>query len=80
MNCGFCSLEAAYAQAGDKKRMLAFLNKAMQDRCALVRTLKVDSAYDWLRGDPEFRALLARLRLSQLRDRDQGLFLVGRFL
>lgn len=59
-----CSLRAAYAQAGDKERMLAFLNRAMEDRCGNMRTLKVDSAYDWLRGDPEFKELLARLRLS----------------
>jgi TolB-like protein/Tfp pilus assembly protein PilF len=55
------SLAVAYAGLGDKARALAYLQKAYDERCDLVPTLKVNPLFDTLRSDPRFQKLLQRI-------------------
>lgn len=59
-----CSMRLIYARLGDTGRIIDYLNQAVQKHCPIVRTLKVDSFYDNLRGDPRFQDVLARLQLQ----------------
>jgi tetratricopeptide (TPR) repeat protein len=55
------SLAVAYAGLGDKTRALAYLQKAYDERCDLVPTLKVNPHFDSLHSDPRFQKLLRRI-------------------
>jgi hypothetical protein len=49
----------------DKEPTLAWLEKAMAEHSAEMVTLKVNPAYDFLRGDPRFQRLLDRVGLGK---------------
>ena len=51
----------AFAGIGDKDQTLDWLEKAYTRRSSGLTTLKVDPAYDFLRGDPRFRGLRQRV-------------------
>jgi TolB-like protein/DNA-binding winged helix-turn-helix (wHTH) protein/Tfp pilus assembly protein PilF len=55
------SLAVAYAGLGDKTRALAYLQKAYDERCDLVPTLKVNPLFESLHSDPRFQKLLQRI-------------------
>ncbi len=48
----------------DKEQTLAWLEKAYTQHSNVVTTLKVEPAFDWLRGDPRFQDLMRRVRLA----------------
>jgi pentatricopeptide repeat protein len=54
-----------YAGAKDKEPTLAWLEKAMAEHSVEMVTLKVNPAYDFLRGDPRFQRLLDRVGLGK---------------
>jgi TolB-like protein/DNA-binding winged helix-turn-helix (wHTH) protein/Flp pilus assembly protein TadD len=55
----------AFAGMGDKEQALAWLEKGYSQRSNALTSLKVDPAYDLLRGDARFRDLLLRVGLEQ---------------
>jgi tetratricopeptide (TPR) repeat protein len=55
------SLAVAYAGLGDKTRALAYLQKAYDERCDLLPTLKVNPLFESLHSDPRFQKLLQRI-------------------
>jgi TolB-like protein/DNA-binding winged helix-turn-helix (wHTH) protein/Tfp pilus assembly protein PilF len=55
----------AFAGMGDREQSLAWLEKAYSQRSNALTSLKVDPAYDLLRGDARFRDLLLRVGLEQ---------------
>jgi TolB-like protein/DNA-binding winged helix-turn-helix (wHTH) protein len=57
-------MSMAYAGMGDKDEAIAWLNQGLSEHSSAVVTLKVDPAYDPLRGDPRFEMLLRRVGLS----------------
>jgi len=58
-----CWMAEIYAQAGDNKQSLAYLNQALQHPCNELPYLGIDPLFDGLRGDPGFRQILAQLHL-----------------
>jgi predicted Zn-dependent protease len=54
----------AYASLGEKKEALVWLEKAYAQRSDELVSLRVNPAYDPLRGEPRFQELLRRLRLQ----------------
>jgi len=54
-----------YASLGNKDRDFAWLDKAVAQRNWMIIYLKKDNAWDPLRTDPRFAALLKRVGLSQ---------------
>ena len=59
-----CSMLSIYARLGETKQIIDYLNRAFQRHCPSIRSLKVDSFYDNLRGDPRFQDVLAQLQLQ----------------
>jgi TolB-like protein/DNA-binding winged helix-turn-helix (wHTH) protein/Flp pilus assembly protein TadD len=55
------SLAVAYAGLGDKGRALAYLQKAYEERCDLVPTIKVSPLFESLHSDRRFQILLERI-------------------
>ncbi|MGB9030705.1 MAG: tetratricopeptide repeat protein, partial [Acidobacteriaceae bacterium] len=55
----------AYAGMGDKDKTLFWLNRAYAQRSNAMTVLKVEPAYDFLRGDPRFQDLLHRVGLDR---------------
>jgi len=53
----------SYAAVADTAETLAWLEKAYAERSGEMVALKVSPAYDFLRGDPRFERLLARVGL-----------------
>ena len=53
-----------YAGLGEKQEALIWLEKAYAQHSDELVTLKVNPAYDPLRGEPRFQELLRRLRLQ----------------
>lgn len=54
----------AYAGAGDNEEALAWLERAYAQHSNILGTLKVEPAYDSLRGEPRFQEVLRRVRLA----------------
>lgn len=50
---------------GEKDQAFAWLEKAYSQHSNALTKLKVEPAYDPLRGDPRFQDLLRRVRLAQ---------------
>src|SRR6266496_4512645 len=50
-----------YTALGEKEKALALLQKAVDDHVGWVVRLRVDPAFDTLRSEPEFQALMRRL-------------------
>jgi tetratricopeptide (TPR) repeat protein len=59
-----CSIISIYERTGETDQIIDYLNRDFQKHCPSLRTLKVDSFYDNLRGDPRFQDVLARLQLQ----------------
>ena len=55
----------AYAGMGDKDKALFWLNRAYAQRSNAMTVLKVEPAYDFLRGDPRFQDLIHRVGLDK---------------
>jgi TolB-like protein/Flp pilus assembly protein TadD len=55
-----------HAGLGDRARALDELERAWQVRDSMLRDLKVDPPWQALHGEPRYRALLERLRLTPL--------------
>jgi TolB-like protein/DNA-binding winged helix-turn-helix (wHTH) protein/Flp pilus assembly protein TadD len=55
------NLAIAYTGLGDKTRALTYLQKAYNERCDLVPTLKVSPLFDSLHSDPRFQKLLQQI-------------------
>ena len=55
------SLAVAYAGLGDKERALTYLQKAYEERCDLVPTIKVGPLFESLHSDRRFQILLERI-------------------
>ena len=58
-------LSTAYLGVHDNNQVLAYLEKAYQERSNLIASLKVDPAYDPVRNDPRFQVLLKRVGLTR---------------
>jgi TolB-like protein/DNA-binding winged helix-turn-helix (wHTH) protein len=58
------SIAQAFAAMGDKDQALAWLEKSYAQRSNAITSLKVNPAYDVLRGDARFRDLLSRVGLD----------------
>ncbi len=56
-------IAADYAALGDSDTAILWLNRGFEERASALPYLKVDRAYDSLRGDPRFADLLHRLNL-----------------
>jgi serine/threonine protein kinase len=58
-----CDLASDYAHLGDKKAVFAYLERSFQKRePELVQGLKTDRAFDQFRKEPEFVALLKKMK------------------
>jgi len=55
-------LARAYAALGDKDRALTWLETAYEERDKWLTVANVDPTFDSLRGEPRFRAILAKIR------------------
>jgi TolB-like protein/tetratricopeptide (TPR) repeat protein len=58
-------IAAVYAALGDKDQAFRWLDKAYGERTSSLIYLRVDRAYDPLRGEPRFTDLLQRMKLVQ---------------
>ena len=56
-------LAVVYAGLGDKPHCLAWLGRGLEERAPGMMEIHVDPAFDWLRGDPDFQALINRVGL-----------------
>ena len=57
-------MAAFYAALADHDRAFAVLEKLRDDRFIMFTTLKVDPAFDGLRPDPRFAALVRSMGLA----------------
>jgi len=57
---------------GNKEEALADLEKAYSAHFSIMTTLKVEPAYDELRGDPRFQDLLRRVGLADSNSTGKG--------
>jgi serine/threonine-protein kinase len=55
-------LVRVYAALGDKDRALTWLETAYEERDHWLTITNVDPSFDSLRGEPRFRAILAKIR------------------
>jgi tetratricopeptide (TPR) repeat protein len=62
---GSSSLALGWARLGERDRALAWLDKAFESHTRDLIYLKVEPAYDSLRGDPRFEAMLRRIGLEK---------------
>ena len=53
-----------HAELRDRDAALEWLGRAEEERSSAVLYVKSDAAFAWLRDDPAFRTLLARLNLD----------------
>ena len=59
-------LTSFFAQAGDKEKAFAWLEKAFQRRVSVLTNIGVDPAFDPIRSDPRFDDLLRRIGLPKV--------------
>jgi len=64
LRTGAWGMAALYTALGDKDQAFAWLQRARDDRFIIFASLKVDPAFDSLRGDPRFANLLRSIGLS----------------
>jgi hypothetical protein len=57
------SLAQAYIGLGDKDQAFAWLDKGFEERDTVMTSLRVEPAFDPIRSDARFAALLKRMRL-----------------
>jgi hypothetical protein len=57
-------IAAVYSALGDSDPAFEWLNRAVEERASGLVYLKVDRAYDSLRGDPPFAQLLQQIHLN----------------
>jgi tetratricopeptide (TPR) repeat protein len=57
------SLAQAYIGLGDKDQAFAWLDRGFEERDTVMTSLRVEPAFDPIRSDPRFAALLKRMRL-----------------
>jgi tetratricopeptide (TPR) repeat protein len=58
-----CEIASLYARLGDTESVFKYLQIAFQERdVQLVHRLKADRAFDKFRGEPEFLALLKKMK------------------
>jgi hypothetical protein len=55
----------AYVAMDEKDKALALLDQSYQNHSISLTTLKVEPAFDPLRGDPRFQDLLRRVGLAK---------------
>jgi hypothetical protein len=55
----------AYVAMDEKDKPLALLDQSYQNHSISLTTLKVEPAFDPLRGDPRFQDLLRRVGLAK---------------
>ena len=60
------SVAAMHARAGDKDKAFAWLEKAYEHRASMLTNVNVDPAFDSLRSDPRYDALLKRIGLPRV--------------
>lgn len=56
-------LAVVYAGFRDKPHCLAWLDRGLEERATGMIEIRVEPAYDWLRGDPDFQARIRRVGL-----------------
>ena len=54
----------AYMEAGESDAAIRWLQQLADQRATVLLTIKVDSAFDSMRGDPRFQEILRRVRLA----------------
>jgi hypothetical protein len=54
----------AFSALGDPDHAFQWLKRAVEDRASALVYLKVDRAYDSIRGDPRFAQLLQQTHLN----------------
>jgi serine/threonine protein kinase/Tfp pilus assembly protein PilF len=59
------NIASAYAAADDRDKTFFWLDKALAEKSDLTRILKTTHAFDPLRSDPRFTAILKRMNLPQ---------------
>jgi hypothetical protein len=60
------SIAAMYARNGDRDHAFAWLDKAFDRRASHLMEVNVDPAFDSLRSDPRYDALLRRIGLPRV--------------
>ena len=58
-------LARTYTALGDKDRAMTLLERAYDERDGWLTTANVDPSWDSLRGEPRFRAILAKIRMQK---------------
>jgi hypothetical protein len=58
------SVASLYAQAGEKKAAIDWLERAYQQHGALLEHIRISPEFKELRPDPRFQDLLRRLNLA----------------
>jgi hypothetical protein len=58
--CTSFDIAADYSRIGRNKEALDWLNRALNEHCFLVVSVKADPIFDGLRAEPRFEAVLAR--------------------
>jgi tetratricopeptide (TPR) repeat protein len=59
-----CDLGVAYADLGDSKNALYWMEKGLDEHCREMMDLKSMPRFDFLRNQPRFHALLQRMKLE----------------
>ncbi len=62
-----CDLGVSYAELGDKKNALLWMEKGLDEHCRAMMDLKSRPQFDFLRNEPRFHALLQRMKLEPSR-------------
>lgn len=60
----YLAIAQAYLQTGESRTSLSYIEKAYQERAFLLPFMNSDPAYDPLRNEPEFQAILRRMNLA----------------
>jgi TolB-like protein/DNA-binding winged helix-turn-helix (wHTH) protein len=62
-----CDLGIAYADLGDKKNALYWMERGLGEHCRQMMVVKSVPRFDFLRNEPRFQALLQRMNLDPSR-------------